>query len=73
MYARINISSGIVLGDNWHRCGQHLRLEQFVGAVKARAGEGRAHWHGELMDDIYWETDNPDKRSSKGRIFFEEP
>ncbi len=27
----------------------------------------------ELMDDIYWETDNPDKRSSKGRIFFEEP
>jgi pyruvate dehydrogenase E1 component alpha subunit len=27
----------------------------------------------ELMDDIYWETDNPDKRSSQGRIFFEEP
>ena len=27
----------------------------------------------ELMDDIYWETDNPDKRSSRGRIFFEEP
>jgi len=27
----------------------------------------------ELMDDIYWETDNPEKRSSKGRIFFEEP
>ena len=28
---------------------------------------------GELMDDIYWETDNPDKRSSEGRIFFEIP
>ena len=28
---------------------------------------------GELMDDIYWETDNPDQRSSEGRIFFEEP
>ena len=27
----------------------------------------------ELMDDIYWETDNPDKRSSEGRIFFEVP
>ena len=27
----------------------------------------------ELMDDIYWETDNPDQRSSEGRIFFEEP
>lgn len=27
----------------------------------------------ELMDDIYWETDNPDKRTSEGRIFFEQP
>lgn len=28
---------------------------------------------GELMDDIYWETDNPELRSSEGRIFFEQP
>ena len=27
----------------------------------------------ELMDDVYWETDNPDKRTSEGRIFFEQP
>jgi pyruvate dehydrogenase E1 component alpha subunit len=27
----------------------------------------------ELMDDIYWETDNPDQRTSMGRIFFEQP
>ena len=27
----------------------------------------------ELMDDIYWETDNPEKRTSKGSMFFEHP
>jgi pyruvate dehydrogenase E1 component alpha subunit len=27
----------------------------------------------ELMDDIYWETDNPKQRTSMGRIFFEQP
>ncbi len=27
----------------------------------------------ELMDDIYWETDNPNQRTSMGRIFFEQP
>jgi pyruvate dehydrogenase E1 component alpha subunit len=27
----------------------------------------------ELMDDIYWETDNPEQRTSMGRIFFEQP
>ena len=27
----------------------------------------------ELMDDIYWETDNPEQRTSEGRIFFEQP
>ena len=27
----------------------------------------------ELMDDIYWETDNPDEKISEGRIFFEQP
>jgi len=27
----------------------------------------------ELMDDIYWETDNPDKKTSQGTMFFETP
>ena len=27
----------------------------------------------ELMDDIYWETDNPELKTSEGRIFFEHP
>ena len=27
----------------------------------------------ELLEDVYWETDNPEKRVSKGRIFFENP
>ncbi|MEC7800187.1 MAG: pyruvate dehydrogenase (acetyl-transferring) E1 component subunit alpha [Verrucomicrobiota bacterium] len=27
----------------------------------------------ELMDDIYWETDNPEFKTSEGRIFFEHP
>ena len=27
----------------------------------------------ELMDDVYWETDNPEQRTSEGRIFFEQP
>ena len=27
----------------------------------------------ELMDDIYWETDNPEQRTSKGSMFFEHP
>ena len=27
----------------------------------------------ELLEDIYWETDNPEKRVSEGRIFFENP
>ena len=25
----------------------------------------------ELMDDVYWETDNPDKKTSQGTMFFE--
>ena len=25
----------------------------------------------ELMDDVYWETDNPEEKSSSGTIFFE--
>jgi pyruvate dehydrogenase E1 component alpha subunit len=25
----------------------------------------------ELMDDIYWETDNPSERKSQGTMFFE--
>jgi len=27
----------------------------------------------ELMDDIYWETDNPSERKSLGSLFFEQP
>ena len=27
----------------------------------------------ELMDDIYWETDNTDKKTSEGTMFFETP
>ena len=27
----------------------------------------------ELMDDIYWETDNPNQKSSTGTMFFENP
>jgi pyruvate dehydrogenase E1 component alpha subunit len=27
----------------------------------------------ELMDDIYWETDNPNKKTSEGTMFFETP
>ena len=27
----------------------------------------------ELMDDIYWETDNPEKKQSLGTMFFETP
>lgn len=27
----------------------------------------------ELLEDVYWETDNPEKRMSEGRIFFENP
>jgi pyruvate dehydrogenase E1 component alpha subunit len=27
----------------------------------------------ELMDDIYWETDNPADRTSEGTMFFETP
>ena len=25
----------------------------------------------ELMDDVYWETDNPDESLSSGQMFFE--
>ena len=25
----------------------------------------------ELMDDVYWETDNPDQKLSSGKMFFE--
>jgi pyruvate dehydrogenase E1 component alpha subunit len=25
----------------------------------------------ELMDDVYWETDNPEEKNSSGTIFFE--
>ena len=27
----------------------------------------------ELMDDVYWETDNPDQKTSSGMMFFETP
>ena len=27
----------------------------------------------ELMDGVYWETDNPDKKTSEGTMFFETP
>ena len=27
----------------------------------------------ELMDDIYWETDNPEEKTSQGTMFFETP
>ena len=27
----------------------------------------------ELMDDIYWETDNPAEKTSSGTMFFETP
>ena len=27
----------------------------------------------ELMDDIYWETDNPKGSTSEGTMFFEQP
>ena len=27
----------------------------------------------ELMDDVYWETDHPEKSHSEGTMFFENP
>lgn len=68
IFQKILTDEGILTEDTHKEIDQAARKEADVAAEFAEASPFPTP--ADIQDDVYWEADHPDQRTSKGRLFF---